>query len=163
MMNWLDIVIIVVLGLSIFTGWKTGLLKALCSLAGLIVGISLAGRYYITLSERLTFIPQEKAAEIVAFAIILVGVVLVAGLLGLLLTWIISSVMLGWVNRLGGAVFGLAMGALSISALLAVWVKFLGMNQIVSDSGLASMLLNQLPAILALLPPEFDVIRSLFE
>lgn len=163
MMNWLDIVIIVVLVSSVFAGLKSGLIKALCSLAGLIVGINLAGRYYIALSERLTFIPQEKAAEIVAFAIILVGVVLAAGILGLLLTWIISSVMLGWVNRLGGGVFGLAMGVLSVSTLLAVWVKFFGMNQIVIDSGLASLLLNQLPAILALLPPEFDVIRSFFE
>ena len=162
-MNWLDIVIIVVLVASIFSGGKNGLIKSLLSLVGLVVGISLAGRYYLTLAERLTFIPQEKAAHIVAFAIILIGVMVVAALVGWILTKIISAVMLGWVNGLGGIVFGLVMGALSVSTLLAIWVKFFGMNQAVSDSGLASLLLNQLPVILALLPPDFDVIRSLFE
>lgn len=162
-MNWLDIVIIVVLVGSVFAGLKTGLIKTLLSLVGFAVGINVAGRYYLDLAARLTFIPQEKAAEFAAFTIIVLGVMLAAGLLGLLLTWIISSVMLGWVNRLGGAVFGLAMGALSMGALLAVWVKFLGTSQTVGDSGLANLLLNQLPAVLALLPPEFDIIRSIFK
>ena len=162
-MNWLDIVIIVVLVASIFIGGKTGLIKSLLSLVGLVAGINLAGRYYLTLAERLTFIPQEKAAHIAAFVIILIGVMVVAALLGWLLTKIISVVMLGWLNGLGGMVFGLVMGALSVSTLLAIWVKFFGMNQVVSDSGLASLLLNQLPVILALLPPDFDVIRSFFK
>lgn len=162
-MNWLDIVIIVVLVASIFIGGKTGLIKSLLSLAGLVAGINLAGRYYLTLAERLTFIPQEKAAHIVAFALILIGVMVVAALVGWILTKIISAVMLGWVNGLGGMVFGLVMAGLSVSTLLAIWVKFLGMNQVISDSGLASLLLNQLPVILALLPPDFDVIHSFFK
>ena len=162
-MNWLDIVIIVVLVASIFIGGKNGLIKSLLSLVGLCVGISLAGRYYLTLAERLAFIPQEKAAHVVAFAIILLGVMVAAALLGWLLTKIISAVMLGWLNGLGGMVFGLVIGALSVSTLLAIWVKFLGMNQVVSNSGLASLLLNQLPVVLALLPPDFDVIRSFFK
>lgn len=163
MMNWLDIVIIVLLVSGVFAGLKTGLIKALLSLVGLVVGINLAGRYYLDLAGRLTFIPHEKASQIVAFAIILLAVMLAAAIFGVLLTWIISSVTLGWVNRLGGAVFGLAVSALFVSAILAIWVKFAGTSQAVSDSGMAGMLLNQLPAILALLPPEFDVVRSIFE
>ncbi len=159
-MNWLDIVIIVLLVASIFSGLRAGLIKSVLSLAGLIVGISLAGRYYLALAERLAFIPQDKAAQIVAFVIILMAVMIIAGVVGVLLNWVISSLMLGWVNRIGGAVFGLALGALSISVLLAIWVKFLGITGIVSESSLASLLLNQLPTVLALLPAEFDMIRS---
>lgn len=162
-MNWLDIVIIVILVASIFIGGKTGLIKSLLSLVGLVVGINLAGRYYLTLAERLTFIPQENAAHLIAFAIILIGVMVVAALLGWLLTKIISAVMLGWLNGLGGMIFGLVMGTLSVSTSLAIWVKFFGINQVISDSGLASLLLNQLPVVLALLPPDFDVIRSFFK
>jgi membrane protein required for colicin V production len=158
-MNWLDIVIIAVLVPGAFTGLRTGLIKASLSLAGLIVGINLAGRYYLTLAEQLTFIPQEKVSQIVGFTIILLCIMLIVGLL----TRLISMVMSGWVNRLGGVVFGLTMSALSVSILLAIWVKFFGMSRIVSDSGLASLLLNQLPAVLALLPSEFDVIRSFFK
>ena len=158
-MNWLDIVIIAILVPGAFIGLRTGLIKASLSLAGLIVGINLAGRYYLTLAEQLTFIPQEKVSQIVGFTIILLCIMLIVGLL----TRLISMVMSGWVNRLGGVVFGLTMSALSVSILLAIWVKFFGMSRIVSDSGLASLLLNQLPAVLALLPSEFDVIRSFFK
>tara|TARA_Y100000310_G_scaffold292255_1_gene320879 strand:+ start:178 stop:654 length:477 start_codon:yes stop_codon:yes gene_type:complete len=158
-MNWLDIVIIAVLVPGAFTGLRTGLIKASLSLAGLIVGINLAGRYYLALAEQLTFIPQEKVSQIIGFTIILLCIILIVGLL----TRLISMVMSGWVNRLGGVVFGLAMSALSVSILLAIWVKFFGMSRIVGDSGLASLLLNQLPAVLALLPSEFDVIRSFFK
>ncbi|HJM36333.1 MAG: colicin V production CvpA [Dehalococcoidales bacterium] len=158
-MNWLDIVIIAILVPGAFIGLRTGLIKASLSLAGLIVGINLAGRYYLTLAEQLTFIPQEKVSQIVGFTIILLCIMLIVGLL----TRLTSMVMSGWVNRLGGIVFGLTMNALSISILLAIWIKFFGMSRIVSDSGLASLLLNQLPAVLALLPSEFDVIRSFFK
>jgi len=105
-MNWLDIVIIVVIAITTLIGLRTGIIKAALSLAGLIVGVILAGRYYLPLSEQLAFIPQAGVAKIVAFAIILVGVMIIAGVLARLLKWAASVVMLGWVNHLGGAVFG---------------------------------------------------------
>ncbi len=161
-MNWLDIVIIVLLVLSVFGGLRAGLIRSLLSLVGVIAGIMLAGRFYPGLAQRLAFIPSEQAANIIAFAIILIVVMVAAGLLGMLLNWIMKSIMLGWLNRVGGAVFGLVMGALFISAILAIWVKFLGTSDIVVNSGLATFLLDRFPTVLALLPPEFDSIRSFF-
>ena len=161
-MNWLDVIIIILLVASIFGGLKNGLVRSLLSLAGLIVGINLAGRYYLAVAARLAFIHQEKAAHIVAFVIIVLAVMLVAALVGLLLAWIIASVMLGWLDRIGGAIFGLVIGALSIGALLAVWVKFAGTSKAVTGSSLATFLLDQVPVVLALLPDEFGVIRSFF-
>src|ERR1035437_5268699 len=158
-MNWLDIVIIVILVGSAFAGWKTGLIRALLSLGRLLVGIKLAGLYYLTLAPRLNFVPDQKAARILAFVILLAIVMLAALLLGWLLTKIVSALTLGWLNGLGGMVFGVVMGALSTGVLLAVWVRFFGINQAISDSGLARLLTDQLAALLALLPSEFDVIR----
>ena len=162
-MNWLDIVILAVVVIATFWGLRLGIIKAVLSLAGLIVGVILAGRYYVPLSEQLTFIPQAGVAEIVAFAIILIGVMVVAGVLARLLKWAASAVMLGWVNNLGGAVFGLVLGALLCSALLATWVKFLGIAEVISESSLAAILLDRFPAVLALLPDEFDAVRSFFQ
>ena len=162
-MNWLDIVILVVVAGGVFLGLKIGLIRAVLSLAGLIVGIFLAGHYYVPLSERLTFIPQAGVAEVVAFAIILIGVMVVAGVLAKFLKWAVSAIMLGWVNRLGGAVFGLVLGALFCGALLATCGKFLDITGIISESSLAAILLDRLPAVLALLPEEFDAIRSFFQ
>ena len=162
-MNWLDIVILVIVAIAIFLGLRIGMIKAALSLAGLIIGIILAGRYYVPLSEQLSFIPQAGVAEVVAFTIILIGVMVIAVVLSRLLKWATSAVMLGWVNHLGGAVFGLVLAALLCGALLATWVKFLGIAEVISESSLAVILLDRFPAVLALLPEEFDAIRSFFQ
>ena len=144
--------------------WKLlfAIIKAALSLAGLIVGVILAGHYYVPFSEQLSFISSANVAKIAAFAIILIGVMIVASVLAFLLKWIASVVMLGWVNRLGGAVFGLVLGALLCSALLAIWVKLLGLTGAIAESVMATILLNSLPLVLTLLPNEFDAIRSFF-
>lgn len=161
-MNLLDIVIIVILAISVLTGLRIGLIKAVLSLAGLIVGVILAGRYYVPLSEHLAFISQAGVAKVVAFAIILIGVMVIAGVIAGLLKWTASVMMLGWVNRLGGAIFCLVLGAIFCGALLAIWVKFLGAGAI-AGSGLATVLLDRFPLVLALLPSEFDAVRSFFQ
>ncbi len=162
-MHWLDIVIIVLIAIPTLVGLRSGIIKAVLSLAGVIVGIILAGRYYVALSEQLTFIPQDNLARIAAFAIILIGIMLIAGILASAMKWITSVVMLGWVNRLGGAVFGFVLGAIFCSALLAIWAKFLGAEGPIAESGLATLLLDRFPMVLALLPEEFDSIRSFFQ
>jgi len=160
-MNWLDIVIIVLIAIPTLIGLKIGIIKAALSLAGVILGTILAGNYYAALAEQLTFISQANLAKIAAFAIILIGVMLIAGVLAAVLKWIVSAVMLGWVNRLGGAIFGFALGAVFCGALLAIWANFLG-TEIITSSGLATILLDRFPMVLALLPEEFDAVRSFF-
>ena len=162
-MNWLDIVIIVLIAIPTFIGLSRGLIKAILSLVGVIVGIILAGQYHAALGEQLTFISQPNVASIVGFAIILIGVMIIAAVIASLLKWIVSVVMLGWVNRLGGAVFGFLLGVIFCSALLAIWAKFLGASGPIADSILAILLLNRFPMILALLPGEFDAVRSFFQ
>ncbi len=162
-MNWLDIIIIVLLAITTLIGLRIGIIKAVLSLAGVIIGVILAGRFYVALSEQFTFIPQENLAKIAAFAIILVIVMLVAGILASVLKWLASIVMLGWVNRLGGAVFGFVLGAIFCGVLLAIWAKFLGTEEPIIGSGLAMLLLDRFPMVLALLPEEFDAVRSFFQ
>ena len=161
-MSWLDIVIIVAIAITTFIGLKIGLIKAVLSLAGLIIGVILAGYFYIPLSEQLTFISQPTLAKVVAFAIILIGVMVIAGVLALVLKWITSLMLLGWVNRVGGAVFGLVLGAILCGAFLALWVNVFGAGETIANSGLAAFLLKQFPIVLGLLPGEFDSVRSFF-
>ena len=162
-MNWLDIIIIVVIVISAFVGLKNGIIRAALSLAGLIVGVILAGRYYVLLSERLSFIPQDSIAKIVAFLIILIGIMIIASVIAGFLKWGVSIVGLGWVNRLCGAVFGLILGTIFCGALLAIWINFLGTETPAAESRLAPLLLGQFRVVLALLPDEFDMIRSFFQ
>ena len=62
-----------------------------------------------------------------------------------------------------GLLLGFVLGALLCGALLATWVKFLGITDIIRESSLAVILLDRFPAVLALLPQEFDAIRSFFQ
>ena len=161
-MNWLDIVILVAVAIAAVIGLKMGLIKAVLLVVGIIVGVVLAGHYSSPLGERLTFISSEGVAKGVAFAIIMLAVLAAAAIVAALLTWATRLVMLGWVNRLGGAILGLFLGALFCGALLAMWVHFLGMADVIADSAIATVLLDRLPMVLGLLPSEFDSVRSVF-
>ncbi len=162
-MNWLDIGILVVIGLSVFNGLRQGLIKAVLSFAGLIVGVTLASRFYPTVAGFLTFLPQGTVAEVAAFVIILVAILIVTSIIAAVLTKVASAILLGWLNGLGGAVFGFLMGAIFVGAILAIWLKFLGKNDIITGSLLAGILLDKLPLVLNLLPSEFDSIRQFFK
>ena len=162
-MNLIDIGIIVILAISTLIGLLTGLIKAVLSLIGIVVGIVLAGRFAVPLAHYFTFIPSQEAAEIVAFALILLGVMVIATLLAWALKWITSAVMLGWVNYLGGAILGLLFGAIFCGAFLAIGVKFLDISSAVAQSSLATMLLERFFGALSLIPDKFGIIRSFFQ
>jgi membrane protein required for colicin V production len=161
-MHWIDIVLLVLLVISTITGFRQGLIKSVLSLIGVIAGIVLASNFYEPLAKVFGFIGNEDTANIVAFILILVVVIIAASLLAKLLDSIIKAVMLGWVNRIGGAVFGLLMGVISISAILAIWVKFFGTDML-AESFIAGLLLDKIPIILSILPGEFDVVRDFFK
>jgi|TARA_B100001971_G_C18225326_1_gene560013 membrane protein required for colicin V production len=160
--NWLDIIILISLVVSVFAGLRRGLVKSVLSLAGLIIGVVLAGHLYKSVSGILTFISNEDAANIVAFILILVLVMMAAFFFARLLKSAIKVVMLNWVDRVGGTVFGLLVGAILWGAILAAWVKFFGPG-LVTESLLASVLLDIFPLVLGLLPGEFDSIRNFFQ
>ena len=162
-MNWLDIAIIIILGISVLSGLKVGIIRAILSFVGLAAGVILAGRFYTQLADQLTFIQQENIARIAAFAIILIGVMIIAGIVASVLKSVVSAIMLGWVDHLVGAAFGLVMGILFTGAILAAWVSLFGASGPITDSGLAAFLLDKFPLVLALLPEEFSKIRPFFQ
>ncbi len=162
-MNWLDILLLVAIALATVGGLSIGIIRAALYLAGLIFGIVLAGHYYIPFSHLLDAVLQPNVAKVVAFIIILAAVVVAAVFLAIFLRQGASAIKLGWADRLGGAVFGLAMGAIFCGAFLALWVKFVGGGETIAESTLARILLDRLPMALALLPDEFDAVRSFFQ
>ena len=161
-MNWLDIVITIYLIISVISGLVQGLIRSVLSIIGLIVGIALAANFYKQFGDVLTFIHNPDIADIVAFVIILLAVMVIAALIALVLRSIIKAIMLGWIDRLGGAIFGLLLGALSVSVLLAIVAKFTD-TSLITESALAGFFLDKFPLIMGLLPSEFDVVRNFFK
>ncbi len=145
------------------TAIRVGLIKMVVHFVGLLLGIFLAGRFYQALGEKLTFIGTDKAASVAAYVIILVAVMVVAAIVAWLLSKALSAVALGWVNRLGGGLFGLLQGGVLLGAALAIWAKYGGGGDTISNSILGSFLLDKFPLVLALLPSEFGTVRSFFK
>jgi membrane protein required for colicin V production len=160
--NWLDIVLIVMLFVPTFIGFRKGIIKAVLYLAGLLLGIVLAGNFYQPVSKIFGFINNENAAYVLAFILILVLVMVAAFLLARLLKTVISSIMLGWVDNLGGALLGFLSGFLFLGAILAIWVRLFG-SGLVTESFMGRFMLDYFPVVLGLLPGEFgEDVRNFF-
>jgi len=162
-MNWLDIVILILIVVPVLIGLKTGIVKAAFTVAGIIIGVILAGRFSDRLGEAMTFISNPSWAKVAAFAIILIVVMIAAAIAAKFVKNVLSAVMLNWINRLGGAVLGFILGAIFCGAILTMWVRFMSEpGDTVSNSVLSRFLLDGFPFVLALLPSEFDSVKNFF-
>ena len=119
-MNFLDIVLGLLLLWGLWKGLNNGLLIEVASIIALITGIYgaihfsyIAGDY---LSERMDW--DEKLINIAALVITFIIIVLVVHILGKILTKIIDFAMLGMLNKIAGAIFGILKVAVILGALL---------------------------------------------
>jgi membrane protein required for colicin V production len=119
-MNGIDIAILVILCGFLLKGLLRGLLKEVCSLAGLFVGAFLAFRYHGPLAEALlkqVDLPAEIAVAI-TFTVLFLSTMIFFMVLGFLLSRIVKLLFLGGFNRLIGGFFGLSQGVLLLAVLL---------------------------------------------
>jgi membrane protein required for colicin V production len=109
-MNLLDIIILICLIPAFIQGIFKGFISQAISLISIIVGVWASAHFtdivYQWLAQYIS--GSEQVLKIAAFAIIFVAVIVVLILVGKLLEKVIELVMLGWLNRLLGAVFALA-------------------------------------------------------
>ena len=119
-MTPIDWIIIALLLLGMFRGWRRGMLKQLTSLLGIVVGLLAAKMFYMMLGEVLSphLNDNAKLANALAFIAIWVLVPAVLGLLAELITTVLDKIIVvGTMNKLMGAVFGLFKYAFLIGAL----------------------------------------------
>ncbi len=159
-MHWLDIVLLAILLFSAFQGLRRGLINTVLSIIGVIAGIILAGRFYDDVSAWFGF-ADNAVFNLVSFLAIIGLVMLAAAIIAKMLKLAVSVVLLGWIDHLGGAVFGLLFGGLLLGAVLSLWVILFGYGT-VTESTIAAFLASKFPLVLALLPAEFDAVRQFF-
>jgi len=120
-MSWLDIVLVVIMAIFTFDGWRHGFLHFVSEFIGLCVGILIALLFYRPLANMLGFISASGVAEIVAFAIICAIVAIgVTILCHRILEPRIKLVITDRINRLGGLVLGLV-----LSMVLCIFIVLL--------------------------------------
>ena len=158
-MNWLDIVIILIVAFFAATAFFAGLIRELVTLASAVVGIVVAGLFYDDLArDVLVFIDNKDTANIVGFLMLLGAIYLAGQLIAIMLKQVTAILLLGWADRLGGALFGLLKGLVVVEVLLILFVTYpqLGLDDAIEDSGLASVFLDAIPVLLLILPNEFE-------
>jgi membrane protein required for colicin V production len=118
-MNWIDFIIIALLGFGLIQGFIDGLIIEIAKLAALVLGIWGAIHFSGWTAGKMTewFDWQSSWTGIVAFAITFVVIVIAINLLGRILDSIMKAVSLGFAVKLLGGVFGVIKTALILSVL----------------------------------------------
>ena len=128
-MDIIDIIIAALLVFGLIRGLRNGLFVELASLVSFFIGIYIAVKFSYVVGA---FIGESKSAKVTAFVITLVLVVIVIHLLAKVFSGIASFVFLGWLNKLGGAVFATLKTALLLGIVLSLFQKVNLNNTIVS-------------------------------
>jgi membrane protein required for colicin V production len=152
-MNLFDCLLIAILAYSTIMAFVRGIILELFSLGGLIVGILLAAWNYNQVALLLGhLIATPATAQIVAFLLIIIGIMVLCTLLGRALNRTAHVIGLGFFDRLLGAVFGFARGCLLGVAILMAGAAFLPRSQWIANSHLTPYFLAGAHAVSFVVP-----------
>jgi membrane protein required for colicin V production len=156
-MNLFDWFLIAILAWSTIIAFMRGIILELFSLGGLIAGILLASWNYNQLAVFLQrLITTPATAKIVAFFLIIVGVMILSTLLGKALNRTAHAIGLGFFDRLLGATFGLARGCLFAIAILMSVAAFRPHSTWAENSRLSPYFLTGAHAVSFVVPHDLQ-------
>jgi membrane protein required for colicin V production len=125
-MNFLDIILIVLLGLAFIIGFRKGLIIELATLAALLLGIW-AGFYFsdwVSAWIANAFDYDGEYINIISFLIIFIVVIVLVQLLARALTKVAKAIALGILNKITGGVFAILKAAVVLSVLIYFMNRF---------------------------------------
>ena len=157
-MALIDWVIVVILIVSVLGAAKHGLFVEAFSLAGVVLGLLLASWNYQKLLPWIEgWVHSPGAAEAIAFVVIAVAVMVLAGLVGRLIRWSVHSIGLGWADRFIGAIFGLLKGCVLVTLGIMAIAAFLPRATWLEQSKLAPYFLSVAHQASVVTPTELGV------
>ena len=121
-MNWIDFIIVILVVLSVISGFSNGLVKEVASLIGLILGIWGAIKFSNFTAAKLYewFNMSGDYVGIIAFVITFCAIVICIHFIGVLADKVVDAVQLGFLNRLLGMAFGAVKNILILSVIFSV-------------------------------------------
>jgi len=158
-MNVLDVAILVFLSFFLYRGFKKGLIREIFGLVAVLVALVVAVvcmNNGVALLVGLSDAPTPVALAI-SFLIIFAVVYAVVRIVGAILHKIIRLTLLGWLDRLGGLLFGL-LKSLLIASLILLGLTLLswpsGIDKVIDRSTLA-------PSVQMVAPRFFNYMKFL--
>lgn len=120
-MTWVDIAIIVILAGTTFAGFRQGFIVEVATIVGAVVALAVARLEYHNvrhvLAQVLSHSPWLTAISYLVIFMVVWGVIIFAAQR---LRSAVRMLMLGGVDRLGGAIIGLLQGILLVELLLYI-------------------------------------------
>lgn len=120
-MMWIDLIFVIILAyFGVFKGLRNGLVLELSKFVGVIVAIYLAKHYSLVIAGWFasTLGITGVSSPVVAFILTLILGLVGVHFLAVLVSKLLNVVMLGWLNKLLGAVFSFMKVLLLLSAAL---------------------------------------------
>jgi len=140
-MNWLDIALILVVGVSAYMGLKIGLIRAGFTAIGVFVGTILGGQLSDDVGALIAGVNSDgTVASVISYAIIITVCLGAAAAASMILRKVISVLLMGWADKLAGAALRIMIGA-GISAGIIMGMANLTYSEEVGDE-LAEKVLN---------------------
>jgi membrane protein required for colicin V production len=129
-MNWLDILVLLILAVSIFTSFRKGLSREIIGLVSMVLALMLGIWFYGTAAGFLSsYLSSRAAANLCGFLLVFLGVILLGHLVSYIVGKFLRVTGLSIVDHLLGAGFGALRGALLVVALLMAIMAFSGKDQ----------------------------------
>lgn len=124
-MNFIDYILIAIVGLSMVLSIWRGFVREIISLIGLVAAFLLASRFSGQSGDFLSqWINNPTAADIAGFFLIFVIVMIVVGLVGSLLRGLVDMAALTATDRTLGIFFGAARGMFLIALCFLVYTSY---------------------------------------
>ena len=162
-MNWIDIAILIVWGITTLWGYSAGLLKILVPFISLVIGLALSSRIGDSVGEIFSGVTDNENAQTIAGFVLVFGVLFIAGgILSFMARRVLGILPLfGFANSLAGMAVGLLIGFVLLSGVLTNIQRFpvRDYDETIDESALGSFLADNFDVVIRgvkLIPGDWD-------
>ncbi|RJQ33709.1 CvpA family protein [Candidatus Parcubacteria bacterium] len=169
-MNIFDIILLVIVLIFVWKGFRAGLVGAIGGFVGIIIGIWAGSHYMQLVGEwimKIADFDNVELANIIAYGAIFVGVNIAVGLIVGIINKIFHIIpFIDLVNKMLGAIVGLIGGALAAAAVVYLMSIFpisetIGEN--ITNSKIAPRAMNIAAVVKPLIPGAIKEVKSILE
>ncbi len=152
-LNWLDIVLLVIIVVTLIIGAVKGLIRQVIGMLAVIVGLILAIKYYEHGAELFVFISDEILSHLMGFFLIFLGTLLVGWLINRFFAKAIKGPFRS-LNHLLGAGLGFFKGIIICGVIVFGFLVFPVSTKALDDSLLAPYSIRITKIAYSLIPQE---------
>ncbi len=155
--NWVDLILLVILGLTVIFGIIKGFIRQIIGILAVIVGLVLAVNYYPAVSDFFSqWITSRTLSHFIAFILVFIAVLCLGGILSFLFSKVIKGPLKFVNNALGGGL-GLLKGLLICGVILFAMLVFPFKENALKQSIFAPYCLRVTKAVIYLIPDDLKV------